>query len=119
MMLLVVDDEETVHQTVGFHLRRARLLHAYNGWQALRVLATEDVDLVLPDLNLPDTTGFALLGRIGTGVSAPAVMMLSGDYSRANVVRAAELGAFDFLDKCAEAYQTLVSQVEQALLRRH
>src|SRR5262245_57354452 len=62
--VLVVDDEPALHETIARYLKGYRRVPAYNGWQARQALAKHHVDVVLLDLNLPDTTGLKLLEEI-------------------------------------------------------
>src|SRR5512143_3047244 len=62
--VLVVDDELAFQETVARYLVGYRRISAYNGWQALEALSKHHVDVVLLDLNLPDTTGLKLLKEI-------------------------------------------------------
>ena len=59
--VLVVDDEPRFHENIARYLEGYRVLAAYNGVQARRMLGRHHVDVVLLDLDLPDTTGLALL----------------------------------------------------------
>ena len=62
--VLVVDDEESFHRNIAKYLSAFRRINAYTGWQALEALSKHHVDVVLLDLNLPDTTGFHVLEQI-------------------------------------------------------
>src|SRR6185503_18135253 len=62
--VLVVDDETSFQETVARYLTQYRRISAYNGWQAKEALRAHHVDVVLLDLNLPDTTGVKLLKEI-------------------------------------------------------
>ena len=93
LRVLVVDDDESVHDMVDRVLGDAQLEHAHNGIQALQALSTRPHDIVLLDVNLPDTSGLELLGTISARAGAPVVVMLSTD-DRPDTVRVAlERGA--------------------------
>ena len=62
--LLVVDDEEGILEAVSLTLAsEGRVLVARNGREALALLATEDVALILTDQRMPGMTGVELLER--------------------------------------------------------
>ena len=63
--LLVVDDERSVRETLSRLLeRRAEVFVAGDGLAALRVLASQPVDLVLTDIQMPGMDGLELLARV-------------------------------------------------------
>ena len=63
--ILLVDDEEIVHQTIGPYLRDLghRVESAYDGVSALEMLTDGDYDLALVDLRMPKLDGLALLDK--------------------------------------------------------
>ena len=78
--VLIVDDHS------GFRARARRLLEAEgyavigeaaNGAQAIRAARALAPDLVLLDVNLPDTDGFAVAQELTGQADAPAVVMTS------------------------------------------
>ncbi|HEU4619730.1 MAG TPA: response regulator [Gammaproteobacteria bacterium] len=101
---LVVEDSEHTAYLLAFMLERAgyAVTTAPNGRDAERVLSGEDpVDVVLLDLVLPHVSGFELLMQMRENPrrrSTP-VVVLSGKGLEADVVRAFDLGADDFVSK--------------------
>jgi serine phosphatase RsbU (regulator of sigma subunit)/CheY-like chemotaxis protein len=65
-LVLVVDDNATTRYLLGTYLRRGghQVLEADTGAQALSVIATQPVDIVILDVHLPDTTGFEVCEQI-------------------------------------------------------
>ncbi len=57
--VLIVDDDKEIVEKIASWLKpeRYELLFAYNGAEALEKLSKEPIDLVILDLNMPDTTG--------------------------------------------------------------
>ncbi|MBI2373527.1 MAG: sigma-54-dependent Fis family transcriptional regulator [Deltaproteobacteria bacterium] len=99
--LLVVDDEPNTRKT----LRRALELAGYSVATAESVadsktkLAERDYDLCLLDVRLPDGDGISLLAELKKLARPPEVIMMSGDASIDDAVKAIGLGARDFLEK--------------------
>lgn len=99
--VLVVDDEERVRT----FLRRAlasqghTVLGAGTGREALDVLASQQVDLVLLDIVMPDMNGLQCLAAMAEGPQQPPVIMLSAVSDVAARVMALDRGAVDFVGK--------------------
>ena len=64
--VLIVDDSNTMRKIVSRSLRQAgidfdQILEAGDGQEALDVLAANQVDVVLSDINMPNMTGLEFL----------------------------------------------------------
>jgi DNA-binding NtrC family response regulator len=113
--VLVVDDEESFHRNIAKYLGAYRRINAYTGWQALEALSKHHVDVVLLDLNLPDTTGFHVLEQIRKERDDIEVIMCTAHSEIRNAVEAVKKGAFDFLVKSYENYQNIHEHIRRAL----
>jgi DNA-binding response OmpR family regulator len=115
--LLVVDDDADMLAVVSFALRQASfpVVTAHSYGTGLSAFRNERPDLTILDINLPGGSGFELCGMIRKESNAP-VMMLTARGEEADLVRALELGADDYLTKPFSP-RTLVARVK-ALLRR-
>src|SRR3984885_15344167 len=102
---------------VGFALRQAGfpVVSANSYGTALSAFRTERPDLAILDINLPGGSGFDLCDVLRKESTAP-IMMLTARGEEADLVRALELGADDYLTKPFSP-RTLVARVK-ALLRR-
>ena len=117
MKLLVVDDDADMLAVVSFALRQAGfpVVAANSYGTALHAFRTERPDLAILDINLPGGSGFDLCDVLRKESTAP-IMMLTARGEEADLVRALELGADDYLTKPFSP-RTLVARVK-ALLRR-
>ncbi|HLK70444.1 MAG TPA: response regulator transcription factor [Steroidobacteraceae bacterium] len=117
MKLLVVDDDADMLAVVSFALRQASfpVVTANSYGTGLASFHTERPDLAILDINLPGGSGFDLCGALRRESNAP-IMMLTARGEEADLVRALELGADDYLTKPFSP-RTLVARVK-ALLRR-
>jgi DNA-binding response OmpR family regulator len=117
LKLLVVDDDADMLAVVGFALRQAGfpVVSANSYGTALNAFRTERPDLAILDINLPGGSGFDLCDVLRKESTAP-IMMLTARGEEADLVRALELGADDYLTKPFSP-RTLVARVK-ALLRR-
>ncbi|WP_428266906.1 sigma-54-dependent transcriptional regulator [Haliangium sp.] len=113
-----MDDEESFHDVVAPFLHDFRLLHAYNGHQALASVRRHHVDVVLLDLNLPDLDGFRLLDEIRAEAGDVEIIIITAHSEIQNAVRAVRQGAYDFLAKSYDSYAQLGEHVERALRHR-
>jgi adenylate cyclase len=105
--ILVVDDDEQNRELLTRRLARDghRVCVAKGGLEALALLQTEPVDLVLLDVMMPDLDGPTVLGRLKQDPERRniPVLMISALDETASVVRSIELGAEDYLPKPCDA----------------
>ncbi|MGN9809214.1 response regulator transcription factor [Micromonospora sp. BQ11] len=124
MRLLVVEDEEDLAGALRVGLTRAGYAVdvAADAAQAYDRLLVDPYDLMLLDVNLPDTDGFTVCGRIRRGEVEVAggrdlrVLMLTARGGLDDRVRGLDEGADDYLVK-PFALAELLARV-RALLRR-
>jgi two-component system chemotaxis response regulator CheY len=103
---LIVDDSPAMRAFVrrvielsGFDM--AQCFEAANGREALDLLASEWVDAILTDLNMPGMDGETLLGELaadGMLRSIPAIV-ISTDGTRQRIDRLMALGARGYISK--------------------
>jgi DNA-binding NtrC family response regulator len=100
--VLIIDDEANIRRMLAALLRAEgfRPEEAPNGDAALIQLEKNEPDAILLDLLMPPgPDGLETLRRLRErGIDAPVIMM-SGKAHLADAVRAAQLGAFQFLEK--------------------
>lgn len=98
--ILVVEDDPSIGATLVRGLRGAgfQVQLATTGELAMQVVAHEQVDLVLLDLNLPDLPGFDVLDALRTRYTAPVIVLTARTELR-DRLRAFDLGAVDYLAK--------------------
>jgi DNA-binding response OmpR family regulator len=115
--VLVVEDEVKIRELVRRYLEHEALsvLTTGSGAEALTMLETQRVDMVVLDLNLPDVSGESVAAEVRSRSSIP-ILMLTAKSSEADRIRGLELGADDYLTKPFSPRE-LVLRV-QAVLRR-
>jgi len=101
--LLVVDDSETHRTVISSELRKLgyEVLTASGGSEALKLLSSNEVDLMLLDIDMPGLDGFATLRQVRqlrTRDSLPVIMLTARD-SATDVIQAQRLGADDYAVK--------------------
>src|SRR5687768_4942364 len=109
--VLIVEDDASVQETLAYHLKDYRRYAAYNGQQAKQFLAKHHVDVIILDLNLPDTTGGELLREIRSERDDLEVIVVTSHTGYKNAVDLMKAGAFDFLAKDWETYERIHDHV--------
>jgi len=108
--ILIADDEKNIRRALarGLGLERHVTLEAENGIQALELLATEEVDALILDLQMPLLGGLQVLEQMAArGLRTPAIVLTAhGSIERA--VAAVRAGAFDFVEKPPSIERLLV-----------
>lgn len=101
MRLLLVDDDGVNRYTVSKALQRVGYLvsEVDSGEAALERYDKSDFDLVLCEINLPDTDGIAVLQGIKTKSPDAMVVLMSEEAEVATVIQALRCGAHDYLIK--------------------
>ena len=119
--VLVVDDEEYNRDMLSTRLRRRgyHCLVATGGAEALRILDTEEIDVVLLDIMMPEVDGYEVLRRLRSH-SATAdlpIIMVTANIESDEVVRALEMGANDYITKPIEL-PILQARMDSQLIRK-
>jgi DNA-binding response OmpR family regulator len=116
--VLVVDDEETVRDTVALRLEQDgyRVITAASGSEALVRFRTDKPDLILLDLMLPELSGIEVTRIIRAESDVPILMLTARD-SEIDKVVGLELGADDYVTK-PFSLRELQARVRAMLRRR-
>jgi len=98
--ILIVDDEKHTREGLRQSLQDDFDVYtASNVEEALKVLAADQIDLVLTDLRLGGEDGMALIERILQQPRPPICMLMTAYGSIATAVDAMKRGAYDFVTK--------------------
>ncbi len=99
--VLIVDDETTIIESLegilsddGFEV-----MHAFNGYEALKKIEQESPDIVLLDIWMPGMDGIETLKEIKKITPNLPVVMITGHGTIESAVDATKSGAYDFLEK--------------------
>ena len=117
--ILIVDDEVRVREILsrkladeGYHC-----LTAPNGNNALKLLKTDQVDLVLLDIMMPGKSGTKVLKEIKAKYPDTAVIMVTAIADVQTAIGLMKVGAYDYMIKPVELNVLLVS-LDRALEKR-
>ena len=97
--ILVIDDEPGIRSVLKDVLEdEGYLVHqAEDGFQGLDIMDSQEVDLVILDVWLPNMGGIDVLKRITEKHPSTEVVIISGHANVPLAVQAVKIGAFDFL----------------------
>lgn len=99
--VLIVDDEPDIRAIVSDLLVHEgfRVLTAANGVEALRVLESNHVELVISDMKMPEMGGLELLGHIRERFAHIVAVMITAFSTVETAIESMKRGAFDYVMK--------------------
>ncbi len=114
--ILIVDDEKNYPMIIGEILQEEGYtsMTASSGMEALDILRTEIIDLVLTDVKMPGMSGIQLLNKIKELNPDVPVIIMTAHGSVENAVDAMHKGAYTFILKPFEN-QTLIAYIAKAI----
>ena len=115
--VLVVDDEVEIADLVELYLKNEgfAVRKFYNGHDALECVRTEELDLAILDVMLPDIDGFTLCARIREEHFWP-IIMLTAKVEDIDKIMGLTIGADDYITKPFNPLE-LVARVKTQLRR--
>ncbi|HJV35790.1 GGDEF/EAL domain-containing response regulator [Geomonas sp.] len=118
--ILIVDDEPHLRSSLRLLLKRPGrvITECDTGGEAISILKSREIDLVLLDINLPDISGLEVAEWITSGKIPTSVIMVSADNSIDSAIRAMRSGAVEFVRKPSEL-EEIRFRVDNALQRRY
>src|SRR5262245_29769354 len=109
-LVLVVDDDSGLRESLRVILEdEFEVLDVPDGAQALEVVRSFQVDLVLLDIRLPGMDGITVLERLKALDEQAEVILVTAVKEVRSAVAAMKLGAFDYLTKPFEEEEVLAS----------
>ena len=114
--ILIVDDEKLIRWSIKQRLSELGfdVIEAEDGAAANKAFEEETLDLVILDVNLPDTKGTEILKKFKQKLPELPVIMITAFGSIEDAVTAMRLGAYDFLTKPID-YLKLENTLNNAL----
>ncbi len=101
--IMIVDDEEHIGYLVKFQMERSgyEVTWKMDGRSALESIKSEHPDLVILDNMIPGISGFEVLEimKADAALNGIPVIMLSSLAQEADLIKAFDLGAADYLTK--------------------
>jgi len=101
--ILIVDDSQEVRESLGWLLRDESSLtvagEAASGSEAIRLAIKLEPDIVILDIELPDTDGFSVTQQLKSLPHPPLVVLLSIHSDAISKQRGALAGCDAFVEK--------------------
>lgn len=103
--VLIVDDEETVRITLSewfsttYGSKDYKVFTANNGIEAIKILAANQIDLLITDLNMPKMDGFELLAQMKSDHPRIPIIVISAFSTPDIKTKVVDLGALRFIPK--------------------
>ena len=116
--ILYIDDEPNILEAYALMLEHNgyTVFKAQDGNEGLKIMLSEEIDLVLSDINMPKKNGLTLIKQIRRILryrNVP-VVILSAVGTKHNVFKGVELGVDSFLTKPCDK-ERLLTTIENAL----
>jgi len=102
--VLVVDDSSTMRRIISRILQKmdiTEIFQASDGVDALNLLSSNSVDLILLDWNMPRMNGLGLVKNLreNSKFNSTSIIMVTTEAERSSVVEAVKAGANNYLAK--------------------
>lgn len=113
--LLIVEDDADIVENLSVLLgdEGYSVCHAPDTKSALNKLQTENIDLVLLDITLPDGNGYSICTAVKRATNAP-VIFLTAMTDESSIITGFQLGADDYITKPFKPME-LIYRVRNAL----
>lgn len=117
LSILIADDEEEIANLIAIHLEKEgyHVIKASDGQEAVRVVETQVIDLLILDIMMPKMDGFEVTRRIREQHNMP-IIFLSAKTSDFDKVQGLVIGADDYMTKPFTPIE-LVARVNAQLRR--
>ncbi|MCR9819737.1 response regulator, partial [Vibrio parahaemolyticus] len=118
--ILLVDDESEIREILADLLEDEGydVVQAEDGEVGFKIFMSEDIDLVVTDVRMPNKNGIELLKDIKQSGQDVDVIILTGQSDELTAIDCLRAGAYDYLLKPIEDLEIMVTSVSRALEKR-
>jgi len=118
--ILIADDDDLVRTAINkiLTLFDHEVIAVSSGQEVIDRVC-DDFDVIILDINMPDMDGFETLGHLNKKNLDIPVLFLTGAGSMDYVVKAINLGAYDFMTKPIEDIELFHVKVRRAIEKRN
>ena len=116
--VLIVDDERSIVDILKYNLEKdgMKVVSAYDGAEGLRLARSEDPDVILLDVMLPEMDGFEVCRTLRAEGNNVPIIMITAREEETDKVFGLELGADDYITK-PFSLRELVARVKTNMRR--
>lgn len=116
--ILVCDDDKDIVEAIQIYLSQEgyQILKAYNGLEALQIISTNEVHLVLLDIMMPEMDGIRTTIKLRENNSSLPIIFLSAKSEDSDKVLGLNIGADDYITKPFNPLE-LIARVKSSLRR--
>lgn len=102
--ILIVEDEKLIRQGIIAMIKRSdieidEIMECKNGLEALKVLETHKIDIMITDIRMPKVNGVQLVKEIQKSINAPKIVVISGYDDFSYAIEMLRNGAKEYLLK--------------------
>ena len=99
--VLIVDDERSIVDILKYNIEKdgTKAICAYDGKEGLRLARTEDPDVILLDVMLPEMDGFEVCRTLRAEGNNVPIIMITAREEETDKVFGLDLGADDYITK--------------------
>ena len=115
--ILVVDDDKDIVNTLKIQLEKeGYIVHcAYNGMEALKILESTPIHLMLLDIMMPQMDGFSTIHKTRERQNIP-ILIMSAKSEESDKILGLSVGADDYITKPFH-YKEVLARVKSGLRR--
>lgn len=122
LTFLVVEDSPTMRQLISFSLKRfkgCKIVEAVDGVDALKKLASEKIDVILTDINMPVMDGLKLVSLIRQNPELKnlPIIIITTEGAEEDKQRGLALGADSYIAKPIQSSH-LIKTIQEILQKR-
>ncbi len=109
--ILIIDDEQYILDSLKDALEDEgyTVLTSLSGYEGIKIIETENPDVVLLDIWLKDIDGVEILKRVKSAYENLPIIMISGHGTIETAVQCTKLKAFDFIEKPLNLEKVLIT----------
>jgi len=115
--ILIAEDDREIVEILSMHIEdeHKKIYKAYNGQQAYDIFCSENIDIMLVDIMMPQINGFQLIKKVREKSNIP-IIVLSAKTLDEDKILGLNIGADDYIEKPFKALE--VAARVNAQLRR-
>jgi putative two-component system response regulator len=117
--ILIVDDEKSIQRMLGRLLKQKGYAYdvASDAAEARTIMETQDIGLILCDVNMPGESGMDFIKYISGTYPETAIIMVTGNDDAAIAEAALDMGAYGYIIKPFRPNEMMIN-ISNALRRR-